>query len=586
MATLKERQDQILKAIYNIYKRKESFPITAKALCKNNNIAYDSTIHLLLALRGLVTSNYINVLFVTGSNVGHITGITPAGVGYVEEHLLSDDERLADALKDTDRQINSGAVIDDGTEGNSSSTTDASQSDADTLSDEETQRLYKTITNFRNIVDLNTSPCFGVNALADCFIKQMDKIASHDNENFCMLGIFAPWGRGKTYFFNKVKEKLSSRGDNIKYQIVEFNAWKYQDTPAIWAYLYENRYDKMGRCKKSLLFIIQLIQHLLSLLVNILIFLFVISLVWILIVVICKFFLEDIDINYIFQKIKLPAILGAVLIGTIYNFIKNPIPTYKYIIKYSKRKSYKSYLGIQNDLEKDLEVLLKTMIWCTKKKQLLLYVDDIDRCSTDKMLEVINSLRIILENRKIQKRLIVICSIDPKKLINGYCIQKAKGINKTDFIEEAREHIDKLFIFGIGLAPLDISQCQEYLQTIAEVQKTQSESNRATPPYSERKQNKSFVVTNGTEDVPELTETEICDFMNSFILNHENVEFTPRKLRIMYYRLLFANNLIAIGGGNMPASIMNEILTKSIYPNTKIDNTIAYADIVNTVVPY
>ena len=54
----------------------------------------------------------------------------------------------------------------------------------------------------------------------------------------------------------------------------------------------------------------------------------------------------------------------------------------------------------------------------------------------------------------------------------------------------------------------------------------------------------------------------------------------------MYYRLLFANNLIANGGGNMPASIMNEILTKSIYPNTKIDNTIAYADIVNTVVPY
>ena len=54
----------------------------------------------------------------------------------------------------------------------------------------------------------------------------------------------------------------------------------------------------------------------------------------------------------------------------------------------------------------------------------------------------------------------------------------------------------------------------------------------------------------------------------------------------MYYRLLFANNLIAKGDGNMPTSVMDKILTKSIDPDTKIDNTTAYADIVNTVVPY
>lgn len=54
----------------------------------------------------------------------------------------------------------------------------------------------------------------------------------------------------------------------------------------------------------------------------------------------------------------------------------------------------------------------------------------------------------------------------------------------------------------------------------------------------------------------------------------------------MYYRLLFANNLIAKGNGRMPVSVMDKILTKSIYPDTKIDNTTAYADIVNTVVPY
>lgn len=586
MAKLKELKDQILLAVYHHFKDGTFSAVHAQVFCNQNDIVFDSTQELALAVKGLHEHGYLNITFFIGSSIGWIQGITPAGVGYVEEHLLSDDERLADALKDTDKQIKSGAVIDDGTEVNSSSTTDISQSDADTPSDEEAQRLYKTITNFRNIVDLNTSPCFGVNALADCFIKQMDKIASHDNENFRMLGIFAPWGRGKTYFFNKIKEKLSSRGDNIKYKIVEFNAWKYQDTPAIWAYLYEGLYEQTCWYQKVRLWWNRL-QSSLPSFGNIAIFLLVVLAAWLLYYFMYKCLVKEPNIRAILQEIQFPIIWVSLAFGVIYNFIKNPVPTYKYIIKHSRRKSYRSYLGIQNDLEKDLEVLLTKMITKPQEEQLLLYVDDIDRCSTDKMLEVINSLRIILENTEIQKRLIVICSIDPEKLINGYCIQKAKGINKTDFIiEEAREHIDKLFIFGIGLAPLDISQCQEYLQTIAEVQKTQSESNRATPPYSEGKQNKSFVVTNGTEDVPELTETEICDFMNSFILNHENIEFTPRKLRIMYYRLLFANNLIAIGGGNMPASIMDEILTKSIYPNTKIDNTIAYADIVNTVVPY
>lgn len=583
MATLKELKDQILLAIYNLHKSGGSVSIMAKALCEANKIVYNSRNELETALRSLVNSNYIKVAFATGSNVGLITDITPEGVEYVEDYLLSKDEHIIDALKDTDRLMKSGAVIDDGSETNAVPVTDASQSEANQPSDDDIQPLYKATANYKNIADLETEACFGVNALADCFIKQMDKIASHGNENFCMLGIFGPWGRGKTYFFNKIKEKLSGRKDNIKYKTVEFNAWKYQDTPAIWAYLYEKLYDQMCCGKKVLLFII---QHLPSLIKHILIFLFVILLAWILSVLICKSFFEGIDINNILQKAKLPTVWGSVIIATIYNFIKNPIPAYKYIIKHSQRKSYKSYLGIQNDLENDLEVLLRTMIWCPKKKQLLLYVDDIDRCSTDKMLEVINSLRIILENTEIQKRLIVICSIDPDKLISGYCYQKAKGSNKKDYIEEAREHIDKLFIFGVGLAPLDISQYQEYLQTIAGIKNTTSTNDDNTPPYSEEKQNESFIVTYGTGEISILTDAEICHYMISFIQRHKNLEFTPRKLRIMYYRLLFANNLIAKGGGNMPTSVMDKILTKSIDPDTKIDNTTAYADIVNTVVPY
>ena len=83
--------------------------------------------------------------------------------------------------------------------------------------------------------------------------------------------------------------------------------------------------------------------------------------------------------------------------------------------------------GIQNVLEQDLESLIKSIVWRPKKKQIILYVDDIDRCATAKMLNVVNSLRLILENAEIQKRMIVICSIDANKLIKAYCSSNFVG---------------------------------------------------------------------------------------------------------------------------------------------------------------
>ena len=63
-------------------------------------------------------------------------------------------------------------------------------------------------------------------------------------------------------------------------------------------------------------------------------------------------------------------------------------------------------LGIQNDLEQDLVSLINYIVCSNKlkEKQIILYVDDIDRCESSKMLEIVNSLRLILEHPDIQKK--------------------------------------------------------------------------------------------------------------------------------------------------------------------------------------
>lgn len=582
MATSNELKDQILTAIYKLSKSGKPVSIKAKALCEANKIIYNSRSELETALRSLVNSNYIKVAFTTDSNAGLITDITPEGVEYVKYYLLSEDEHIVDALKDTDQLMKSEATSDEVSEGDSASTVDTPNIIIN-FSNDNIQSLYKATASYKNIADLNTPACFDVNTLADCFIRQMDKMTSDKKENFCMLGIFGPWGRGKTYFFKKIKETLSGRNDNIKYKIVEFNAWKYQDTPAIWAYLYEKLYAQTNKWQKITLWWNRL-QASLPSSGNIAIFLLVVLAAWLVYFLMYKYLVKARNIQELLQEIQFPIIWISLVLGAIYNFIKNPVPTYKYIIKHSQRKNYKSYLGIQNDLEKDLEVLLKTMIAKPQEEQLLLYVDDIDRCSTDKMLEVINSLRIILENSEIQNRLIVICSIDPDKLINGYCLQKAGRTNDQDLIEEAKEHIDKLFIFGIGLAPIKNHQYGEYLQKLTGLQHDPTVYTiKLNLKKKDVKNNKDF---HPNTKINELTDEKIYLHITSFLHKQQDKTLTPRKLRIIYYRLLLANNLIANGNGEFPASIMDEILLKSIDCKYNTDNNAIYANIINTVVPY
>ena len=78
-------------------------------------------------------------------------------------------------------------------------------------------------------------------------------------------------------------------------------------------------------------------------------------------------------------------------------------------------------MGVQAEIEKELASLLKSWIYKNKTqyKKVILYVDDIDRCSETKMIAILDSLRTVLENEDIRKRLIVICSVEVEKLKLG-----------------------------------------------------------------------------------------------------------------------------------------------------------------------
>lgn len=583
--TIKELKRNILLSLYNRYKDDKSTNIGLKDLCAQENLIFDSPKQVADAAKGLKEDGYIKLTMYIGGD-GLITGLTPSGIEYVEENLLTKEDLVSDGLADTAKMVQSGMKINvdlpdtERDEGNNQSP----------KSPKKSVTLFKTRENFKDIVDANVTPCFGIKAVTDCFAKQLDKIATSKTESTRMLGIFGPWGRGKTYFFKQLKADLEDKQRHtLKYKIVEFNAWKYQDTPALWAYLYETIYKSSSWLEKTINFIRQTIQ------INDVIIYFLILVVgWLI-----GWFVSEHSNNVIREflvSIKIPASAIYLFSGIAYTLVEKPVTVRRIIKRYTSRKSYKNYLGIQNEIEENLQKLLQSMVLCPSKSRVILYVDDIDRCPSRKMVSLIEALRTVLENPKIQERLIVICSIDEKKLLQSYKQELiANGFNQEQSNQLSREQLDKLFLFGIKLADLDSTQLQEYLETL--IENSNSENKTNTPneqkeeiPFSTARQKGAFIPTNASEEIPELNDERIESLFKDYFVSHRNLRtITPRKIRIMYYQVLFALSLSSKRGngeGAFTDQLVEIMLNKYMEMEYDEDIEKAMYDIIEMAVPY
>lgn len=572
----KELKQTILKSLYARYKDKGHVSIGIKELATNDNIIFDSLSQLTDAVKSLKEQGFLNAFFYIGGD-GHISQLSPAGIDFVEENLLTTEDQVLDGLKDTETAIKNGYTLDIGEDVSTSASSPQPQKPHSASKDQ----FFRAKSNYRKVVDKDAKPCFGVDSLAECYAKQIEKIADSSVDAVPMIGIFGPWGRGKTYFYTRIKDYFTKH--NTKFQFVEFNAWKHRETPAIWAYLYETIYRNSSWWTKFKLWLKDKWRGVLKITS-------IFVLAWLLSVLLAKLPNLSERVLSLFKDLSLPiAWIGGVSVF-IYGFINNPTSALSLIKKYSWRRSFTSELGIQNEVEQHLVSLLKSMVTDPTKKQIILYVDDIDRCNAIKMIDVIDSLRVILENDEIRKRLIVLCSLDEYKIMSGF-IHLNQGMyssEKDRLTTMAREHMEKLFIFGIKLPELDTTQQCLFVSSIINHGKeaTKSSPIEIETPYSTYRKNASIIPVSASEEEKEINDTIIEDILNEFITNY-NGTLTPRKLRILYYRLLMAINIAAAGGGAMAREIAMKILDQSTKVNVKNESTdTALSDIVEMVVPF
>lgn len=435
------------------------------------------------------------------------------------------------------------------------------------------RELFKPTVNSDVQKDADVNPCFGVDTLATCFVRLIDSISQSSPVNISMMGIFAPWGRGKTYFFSRVKDILNNRKDALKYYVVSFNAWKYQEAPAIWAYLYDT-------LKKELLgwggrVVFNVWRNLWKLLWSSFIFACPFAITWL--------FREKLP-SYSELLIGILSVSGFIL-KTIYDNVDSVQDLGR---KVFLGKSFGKELGTQSEIEKELEALLRFKIWCPKKKKVLLYVDDIDRCDYSRITSVIESLRTILENLMICKRLVVVCSIDVNILKRALAQKYELAIGKSglNLAHLVRDQIDKLFVSSISLPKLKELDYIEYLQELSGVDSIEISGATITV------QSKDILPTDErSKSVPSDKPTANLDIKRliELIMDEVTVEcaiLTPRQIRILYYRCLFAMNILSERGEYIDKQCIHDIILKSYSDNDgESDGDDIYKEIASIVVP-
>ncbi|MBN2891657.1 MAG: leucine-rich repeat domain-containing protein [Bacteroidales bacterium] len=378
-----------------------------------------------------------------------------------------------------------------------------------------------------------------IDGLTNITANILDQIVT---EKGSMAGIFGKWGRGKTFFWKVLRTKMEQKN----YQIVEFLAWKYHDTPASWAYLYEafaKKYFNKPQNKFSLKWISYIIKIIITNFRREPILNFFRLIIGVFVPIMLYFgvkrnidnfsgnfeFLDGLEFNIGFWGTYI-SVIG-------YYFSKIYSLNMPNIFKRISAKKFENLLGMQATIEKEFVFLFKT--W---KKKVILFVDDLDRCSEDHILNIIDSLRIMTENQIISENLTILAAID-ERILKRVIKNKYKEMVEDDkqiIHNLTREYLDKLFLFGIKLSALSNEEKIDIFDN-----------------YTNNLQVLFGSLTYDMNDKNFDTEIQRVyreDF--TFIRKYLKLvtEITPRQIRIIYNKYILANEILKLKSNQIELS--------------------------------
>lgn len=361
------------------------------------------------------------------------------------------------------------------------------QFETETSKDESEVTLNSYFTTSRFSIRDGSEPVLGVTEIAREVAELIRNLKTKEYGR--MVGIFGNWGRGKTFMVEQVWKAIEAEKNN-PFIRVNFHAWKYQDTHASWAYLYEafaKKYFSKPKDKNAVAhffsdfgrrFNLNLLRHGFWPLVRIgisvgAVFLFA----WL---AMHKTEIDQLEKAFWYLLTTAGIADSVRLVSRFFREHKIKEKATEVFKVYFEKPSFKDLLGVQSEIQNELRSLLKC--WIKEKngepeKQILLFVDDIDRCSEERIVQIIDALRVMLEDEEISKRVVVVAAIDErvlrraikwkyKELLDADRDLNADENGKNDkwlrtTLHITSEYMDKLFLAGIKLGTLTANEREE-----------------------------------------------------------------------------------------------------------------------------
>ena len=233
---------------------------------------------------------------------------------------------------------------------------------------------------------------------SEAFSRIIDE--PENNPPLC-FGIIGPDNFGKTNFIHNLKNKIIAKEGHYKNNlnpqkiIINFNAWTFESDDTIWASILMNIHDaleqKIGKNKmkwirvknalfpdfKSLIFVI------LKLMIPIILLIFVI--------------IFNSQINMISSIIMsfVTAFSFLFLVSDVFSFIKNIIFSIADdILKNMEKPDWSKKIGFMNEVKNEFFNFINPIIK-DNNFRLILMIDDLDRCSVEKIYTVIKALSLL-----------------------------------------------------------------------------------------------------------------------------------------------------------------------------------------------
>ena len=299
-----------------------------------------------------------------------------------------------------------------------------------------------------------------------------------DDANHLTIGLLGNWGIGKSSVIEQLQKRLDKNNKHTEYLYGNFNAWSYEKTQNLQAGITHEMISALTTARKEWPWYQRWIYK------PLVIGEFAARLhggkiVWILVMLFALTASSMISIQGnipMFGAIEelargLFGVGSLALVIGIWKGLRtvSAQPLAKELKTYLRLPSYQEHLGTIPVMEQQIRTLCEiclNRLWSHKQRRLIFFIDDLDRCGVDGIVQTFEAVRLVLGLRWVT----VVIAMDQRIALPALAChyKQLSEFHQNDPMSIARDYLGKVIHLPISLPPPDDLGVAQYLAYIWE----------------------------------------------------------------------------------------------------------------------